>query len=460
MGPYIVGFDTLAYYVPNTLTWLRDGVNFWSFIATAPFLYVLLMAVTSTGVPIVITLKVMPPLLLGFLGLAVYFYANKTLTWSSKKSLLAVLFATLYFVALRASWDMLRVELGLIFLFTALIFLRKEGNTFKNGIILALATLSVVFAHQLVTVIMFAMIIATIIRLFLDNEVVKIRGIVLCAAPALFLFFLIVYANFVYSPFSVVNSLIGQDTSGIIALLGFRSYVDLIANTLGFLAFCFLPLVPLVVFGTKRLKANLQLKAWVFLILILELSVIIIPNALFTVFPYRWTLLLTFPLAFYAAEGFWIIKWRLFKLGMGLIMVILTVSFMVLPNLNALSYYNIFPAYIPKSMLQNTVPLSDCKDTVNALQWARKNMPSNAHLLVHDAFYGWAFLTFDGTQLIPYGFDAPEAVARELAANGSVYPLYLVWWINGSGWYGQPTVSSAFKLVYQSGKIAIFTYIY
>src|SRR3989304_5879344 len=77
MGPYVVGFDTLAYYVPNTLTWLRDGVGFWNFMATAPFFYVLLMGVTSVGVPIVISLKVIAPVLLGFLGIAVYYYATK-----------------------------------------------------------------------------------------------------------------------------------------------------------------------------------------------------------------------------------------------------------------------------------------------------------------------------------------------------------------------------------------------
>ena len=104
----------------------------------------------------------MSPLLLGFLGVAVYFYANKTLSWSSKKSLLVVLFATLYFVALRVSWDMLRSELALIFLFATLIFLKKDGSPFKNGVLLSLAMLSVVFAHQLVAVIMFAIVIATI----------------------------------------------------------------------------------------------------------------------------------------------------------------------------------------------------------------------------------------------------------------------------------------------------------
>ena len=142
MGPYVVGFDTLGYYVPNTLMWLRTGIDFWSFVAVSPFFYVLLMGVTTVGVPIVISLKVMAPLILGLLGLAVYFYAHNTMSWSPRKSFLVTLFATLYFVALRVSWDMIRSELALIFLFVTLIFLRKNGNPLRNGAILSLAMLS------------------------------------------------------------------------------------------------------------------------------------------------------------------------------------------------------------------------------------------------------------------------------------------------------------------------------
>src|SRR4030043_67654 len=141
MGPFVVGFDTLGYYIPKTLLWLRNGVGFWNFLAVAPFFYILLMSVTSIGVSIVISLKVMSPLLLWFLGVTIYFYANRTLSWSPKKSLLVVLFATLYFAALRVSLDMLRSELALIFLFATLIFLKKGGSPFKNGVLVSLALL-------------------------------------------------------------------------------------------------------------------------------------------------------------------------------------------------------------------------------------------------------------------------------------------------------------------------------
>jgi hypothetical protein len=461
MGPYVVGFDTLAYYVPNTLVWLRDGVGFWSFVAVAPFLYVLLMGATSIGVPIVISLKVMSPLLLGFLGLTVYFYANKTLSWSQRKSLLVVLFATLYFVALRVSWDMLRSELALIFLFATLIFLKKDGNHFRNGVLLSLVMLSVVFSQQLVAVIMFAIVLATIVRLYLDKEIVGLRRLIACSVPAAALFLLIVYANYVASSqFSVVSGFLGQNSEGFMALFGFASYTDMVIDTLGFLVFCYLPLVPLLVLGARRFKRNLQLKVWVFWIFLSLLLIIVSPGAFFAVFPYRWTLLLTYPLAFYAAEGFASLKLDLYKAGVGLMLATLSVSFMVLPNSLAFPYFGLFTLYVPSSMLQNTVLLSDSQDTVNALQWVRNNMPSDARLLVHDVFYGWASLTLDGGQLIRYGYGHPETMAQKLEENGSEYKLYLVWWINGSGWHGQPNVPSAFRVVYESGRIAVFTYAY
>jgi hypothetical protein len=31
MGPYVVGFDTLGFYIPNILAWLRNGVDLGGF---------------------------------------------------------------------------------------------------------------------------------------------------------------------------------------------------------------------------------------------------------------------------------------------------------------------------------------------------------------------------------------------------------------------------------------------
>jgi len=212
------------------------------------------------------------------------------------------------------------------------------------------------------------------------------------------------------------------------------------------------------VLGARRFKSNLQLKVWISWIFLSLLLVIVSPSAFFAVFPYRWTLLLMYPFAFYAAEGFVGLKLNGHKAGVGLMLATLSVGFMVLPNTLAFPYFGLFTLYVPSSMLQNTVSLSDSQDTVNALQWVRNNMPSDARLLVHDVFYGWASLTLEGDQLIRYGYGNPEATAQKLKENGSQHQLYLVWWIDGSGWHGQPTVSSDFTLIYGNGRIAVYTY--
>jgi hypothetical protein len=459
MGPFVVGFDTLAYYVPNTLVWLRGGVGFWNLLAVAPFFYVLLMGLTSLGVPIVLSLKIMSPLLLGLLGVVVYFYAGKTLSWSPKKSLLVVLFSTLYFVALRVSWDMLRSELALIFLFVTLILLERDGSRRRNGVLLSLAMLSVVFAEQLVAVIMFAIVLVTAMHLWFRKKTRAAGTIVASAVPAVFFFLVMVYANYVTSSaFSVVTGFPAQSSAGFMALFGFASYQDLVANTLGFLVFCYLPLIPLLVLSLRWFGKNLQLSTWVCWVLFAVLLAMISPNASFSVLPYRWILFLTYPLAFFAADAFARFKLNLYKVGVGLILATLSLGFIFLPNSMAFPYFVLFPSYVPTSMLQNTVSLSDCKGTVNALNWAKANMSNDWRLLVHDAFHGWASLTLDSSQLVPYGYASPAAFAQSLLDNGSKCQLYLIWWVNGSGWNGQPTVSSVFSEVYVSGKMAVYAY--
>ncbi|MCW4025754.1 MAG: hypothetical protein NWF01_12110 [Candidatus Bathyarchaeota archaeon] len=453
MGPFATGFDTIGYYTPNTILWLNHGVNFWTFISEAPLMYIFLMGAVSVGAPIVLLFKVLSPLLLGLLGLTVYFYANKTISWSQRKSLLAAGFATIYFVALRISWDMLRTEIGLIFLFISLILLAKKP-TLKNTTLLAIAMLLTVFSHQLIAVIMFSIILATILQATRKKTLGTIKHLFTCSAPAVCLFIVIIYSySAVGNP--ILRSFPNQISGGDAALLGFSSQADLILNTLAFVVVCFLPLVPLLFFGAKRFKNNFHMNVWILWIFLALLLAFISPST-FAVYPYRWVLLLTYPLAFFAAEGFCAVKNR-YRLVLVVILAVFSLSFAVLPNSDSNAYYTLYPNYIPKSMLQNTVQLSDCQDTINALQWAKSNMTADSQLLVHDVFYGWALLNFDNTRLINYDFDYPDAAAAELINDG-VQSAYLIWWINGSGWYGQPIVSGNFSQVYCSGNVAIYLY--
>jgi hypothetical protein len=108
-------------------------------------------------------------------------------------------------------------------------------------------------------------------------------------------------------------------------------------------------------------------------------------------------------------------------------------------------------------MLQNSVSISVCQNVANALNWVKTNMADNSILLVHRAFYGWALSTINPGHVLLYEYDNPLNSA-ELAAKEGYAQIYLIWWVNGQGWYGQPTVPSPFRQVYHSGTIAIYTY--
>ena len=183
--------------------------------------------------------------------------------------------------------------------------------------------------------------------------------------------------------------------------------------------------------------------------------------------------MLTYPLAFYATDALSrlkSIKWKRFKFTVHRIAIlylvlstaILSFGFIFMTSENPFFYFNPehFNNYvyqIPTSMLQNTISITDCHDTVNALQWFKDNVNSSALLLTHTVFYGWALLTLNENQVRNYGFDDPVNAATTAAQEGHTQ-IYLIWWVNGQGWYAQPTLPSSFHEVYQSGKIAIYSY--
>ncbi|MGA3288673.1 MAG: hypothetical protein ABSD42_00325 [Candidatus Bathyarchaeia archaeon] len=466
MGPYILGFDTLGVYVPDTLLWLHNGINLWNFLATAPLFYSILMLIVGVGGSPVFALKIISPLLLGFLGLSIFAYAKRGLGWSPTKSTFVALLGTIYFVALRASWDQLREELSLVFFFVVLTLLmsliNRKDSSWKHYVVLSLAMIAVVLSHQLVAVLMFGAIIGTVAYSVFRRDFKWSIDLVVVSLPAA-VYFVIVYLSGVAKSGVLGYSI---NSSSLASWTGFASYQSMLISEGGFFLYCFLPLLPLVAVGLWRF-GNLQLRSW----LLLSFILLFIP--LSSVSPYRWVLLLTYPLAFYATDALSrlkSIKWKSFKFTVHRIAVlylilstaILSFGFIFMTSENPFFYFNSehFNSYanqIPISMLQNTISITDCHDTVNALQWFKNNLNSSALLLTHTAFYGWALLTLNSNQVMNYGFGDPVNAATTATQEGHSQ-IYLIWWVNGQGWYGQPTVSPSFHEVYSSGKMAIYSY--
>lgn len=454
MSVYIVGFDTISYYAPVAWKWVHNGVSFWEFFGTAPMFYLLLSGLTLAGVPLVVSLKVLPPILHGLLGFVIFQYATKSLAWSHKKGLFVSLLATLYFVGLRISWDMLRSELGLILLFVFLIMLRRCLSDFNwKGLgILAFSAAFVVLTHQLISIIMFVIIFATALERLKRRDCSLIKRIFVACLPAIALLSLTVYADYVVLP-AYADEVVASGRSEWLNLMSYSSTINGIAYTLGFLFFCYFPLLPIIALGIREFR-GLELKAWAFWCLIGASLPFLFTSAPLS---YRWILLLVFPLAFFAVKGFEKLKSRLLKGVLTGFMVLLSFSFVFLPAEAAFPYFSLYPRYVPSSMLQNSVPLSDCEDVAWALKWVEKNVEDGDSLLVHDAFNGWALLYGDGVKIVRYGYASPENAALAFSQQG-YRRVYLIWWVSGEGWHGYASLPATFKEVYRCGRIAIYEF--
>ena len=462
MGPYVLGFDTLAFYIPSTLLWLHNGLNLWNFLESAPLFSAIYVPLVGAGGSPVFLIKIISPLLLGFLALSMYAFARRCLSWSPTKSMFVAVLGTIYFVALRASWDQLREELSLVFFFIALLLLINEKDrSWKRYTLLSLAMLAVVLSDQIGAVVLLGVVIFTVVLTLFHRKSIEAINLIVASLPAT-LYFGIVYFSYI--------SKSGLGSSNVVAALanwtGFASYQSMLISEAGFFLYCFIPLLPLVVISFKQFS-NFQLRSW----LLFSLILLLLPIT--SVSPYRWILMLVYPLAFYATETLSrlkTIKWKRFRFTLQRIAVlyiilstlILSFGFVFMTPEQPFAYFNPgqFNAYInqiPSSMLQNTIPITDCQNTVNALQWFKDDANSSALLLTHAAFYGWALLTLNQNHVINYGFENPVNAASKVAKEGYTQ-IYIIWWINGQGWYGQSTLAPTFHEIYQNGKIAIYRY--
>lgn len=468
MGSYLVGFDNMAHYVPTTTLWLRGQVTLESFIATAPLLYILTTSLSTVSGSVILTLKIIPPLLLGALGLSIYTFARRGLAWSPLKSLIPTLVGTLYFVALRVSWDALREELAIIFLFLALTFVTQIAAgklSKKRYFALALALSAVMLSNQVVAVLGLGIVLFTVIYALFGKKTGTALRLAGLSIPAIAIFLTTFYLSPSIPEYRLIFGF-PSTPDGWLSLFGYASYPEMLISEAVFVLYCFGFLLPLALLGVRRFK-NFQMCGWIILLAIAAFIPMVSPSGL------RLLMLLTFPLAFFATEGLsrlYSVRWRRLRkplVGAGLIYLALVVGvlswgFMASTPEEPYDYFiadgpNSHIYSIPSSMLQNTVSINDCSDTEKAVAWLKANMNSTDVLISHRAFYGWALTGLDKDQIIMYEYDNPLDAATSNA--GKVQgDLYLIWWVDGKGWYGLPSVPPEFNQVYSSGNIAVYVY--
>jgi hypothetical protein len=142
----------------------------------------------------------------------------------------------------------------------------------------------------------------------------------------------------------------------------------------------------------------------------------------------------------------------------GIVLITLSALYVALPAQQAMPYYAAFPSLVPTSMVQDSVSMSDMPNLRTMLNWVAANAGPSTSLITHQAIYGWARAYLPTTtHIVNYAYSTPldgVAMARSAGYNS----ILMIWWINGSGWHGQPNVPSGFVPLIEDGNIALYTY--
>jgi len=461
--PYPTGFDSLMY--TNAL--LR-GYPFnmppAQILKSASLFYVIASPVNYVIGDFLVTMKVLGAVIFAALCSLLYVYGVFALKWGRLKSLCVCLLAGSYFVSLGMSWQMYRMTLGVALLMATLTALRIERFKVRT---LALSTLAIltVWAHEIAAVMLFL--------LFILNFAIggfERKPICIAAAPSAALFF---YQ--LYNPLSgSLNIPVGGFESP--SWLASASFIT------GSLIYMFLPILPLIVLGARRIR-HLDVWGWTAVCLFLAYMPFFLPQ--YSSLWYRWVLLLAYPAYFFAVEGLdalWMAGRRLYgRLSVGglLATAILAVNFamsayyVACPPESQINYFgdwNAYKAFIPTSMLQNSVSISDTPSVVEAMEWVKANLNGEGTVLVlHEAMDNWAGIIIgDRMEIIrvneanissPIRINVAERlveIASEKYAEGKA--VYTVWWVDGKGWYNMPDLPHNFVEFKRFGNIGVFKY--
>jgi hypothetical protein len=331
-----------------------------------------------------------------------------------------------------------------------------------------------VLSHELASVILFFVILIEAAQFLIKKsprDSVYLIGSA-AAAGALFTFQRVTLTTGAYS---VPSSSVASGPSVSLALF-----------MAGLLVYCYVIILPLVFVGLVGFRVS-AMHYWALLCLGIVLLEMVNPNLLLY-FWNRWVYLLVYPLLFFAAQGFE----RVWKFWSGhkskirrLVPKIFAISYLVLllslsgfylaasPE-NQISFFskdNPYLAFIPSSMLQNTLPISDNPALVKCFQWINNNTSEDSAVVIHYALYDLATIYISNRAVISVTqgsmwtylqnetslVDGMVAAARVTLNNGPG-AVYTVWWVSGKGWYGIPTLPSDFKEVYRSGEMAAYLF--
>ena len=402
-----------------------------------------------------------------------YLYARNGLRWSGFKSFLVALLVATYFVSLRNSWDLYAQSFGLIFLFATLIVLKANKSHSRYPLAFGFIILTVL-SHELVTVILFFILGLQAIHCLVRKDKIEFAffSFSLGVAMGLFVFsklWLRPGAVFIPSADVAVGS-----SFALVSLFG------------GLLLYCYVLIVPLVALGFRRLK-DWNLRYWIAWCLVGSILLVVFPS-LPLYYWNRWVYLLVYPLLFFAVEGLSIL-WefsaknkvkikrfipKAFALSYMILLLTLSSFYLAVSPENQISFFSSnsqFLSFIPSSMLQNTLPISQNPSLVSCFNWINNNSANKSAIVVHYALYDLAaeyvhgkpiFSIEQNTLLAPSQngtlVQSEMVKASRTALDAGNSAVYTVWWISGDGWYNVSSLPPNYKEVFRMNQMAVYIF--
>ena len=308
---------------------------------------------------------------------ALFRFLRLGLFWASRLALTGSVLTSLYFVTLRISWDLFRNELGLIFVLLSIPLLNKPRDRKSKLILMTLVALAV--ASNQFTGVITLVLIGTRALVSLRENFKEFFDLVKIAAPGIALFSFMIYAEIA----STGSSFPRQPPSATIGGLDSSIFV---------LVWAYLPIAPLAFLGMWKMR-NRDLFAWAGLCVVAAMATAV-PEWGLVSLSYRWVILLSVPVVVFATQGaialsgatsghyriLVVLRRNSLRL-FGIALILLAGLYVFLPAQEAFAYYGVYPSFVPTSMLQSTVPLSDMSSLIHALNWAAAKMKPGTALI-------------------------------------------------------------------------------
>lgn len=369
---YPIGFETITWYAPSMFIFGQENLSnvFFSFLTAGPLFYLLLWVIQAfSSIHPYLILKIVGPLLYGFLAISFMIFLKRVLNFDTKLAFFSTILFVFQVASLRLSWDRFRSVLGLFFMFSSLTAL-KSSSSYKWPLLIIFTFLTV-FSREYIAFIL----ISTIFIYTIFENKDKFKLIVIFVS--VFIGFYLIY--FSRAPWwtHLTNS------------YTLNSYTLDLFDLMAILIICYLPLIPFVIKGFKN--NNILVHILFFVTFFCCISFVICP-AFYLPGYQRWAVLLVFPLTIYAVKGFerfnLLSRFYLKKFS-SIFSIFLLISFAYASGVP----YAILPnSWVPTDMVKSSIPQNKIDDVLKSLIWLDENAVTNSLLIVEERFYGWTLI--------------------------------------------------------------------